>query len=233
MSSTPRLQVDNVRPAPAPGSQGQARLAADGVSLALAAGERVALVGPPGAGKSRLARAIALIDAPQAGRIWLEGADVTRVRGSRQRDLRRALQYIGGDPRRSLPPRLPVRDILVEPLQVHSLGAASERHEQVARAAEAWGLNPLLLSASAADLSAALCQRVGLARAWLLGPRVLVCDELAARVEPAAARHLLARLSDLCRGRGVTWLWTTTDLDLAREYSDRVFRVRDAELRPA
>lgn len=193
--------------------------------MTVAPGENLALVGPPGAGKTRLARAITLIDRPAQGRVWFEGTDVTRARGGRLRQLRRGLQYVGGEARRGLSPRLSIEQVLAEPLEVHHLGSPAERRARVAAAAQAWQLHPLLLGLRASALSSALCQRVALARASLLQPRLLVCDELPERLEPAAVRPLLVLAATLCRAAGMAWVWTTRDVALARELADRVIEL--------
>lgn len=192
------------------------------VSFAVEAGEHVAVVGARGAGKTRLARAISLIDRPAGGRVYFEGHDVTRAWGGRLRALRRGIQYVGGDARRSLSPRLAIEQVLAEPVQVHHLGSPAERRARVAAASAAWQLNGLLLGLRANALSNALCQRVALARAWLLQPRLLVCDEMVERLEPASVQPLLELVAHLCRAAGVAWVWTTADPTLARAFADRV-----------
>ena len=179
------LQVENLSQVAREPGQSRPRPVFAAVSFALAPGEQVAILGPRGAGKTALARAMALIDRPAGGRVLFDGQDVTRAWGGRLRALRRSLQYVGGDARRSLSPRLTIEQVLAEPFQVHRLGSLAERRAQIEAAAEAWGLNPLLLSLRANALSASLCQRVALARSCLLQPRLLVVDGLAERLEPA------------------------------------------------
>jgi len=227
------LQVENLSQVAREPGQSRPRSVFAGVSFTLAAGEQLAILGPRGAGKTALARAIALIDRPAAGRVLLEGQDVTRAWGGRLRALRRSLQYVGGDARRGLSPRLSIEQVLAEPFQVHHLGSLAERRAQIEAAAEAWGLNPLLLSLRANALSASLCQRVALARSSLLQPKVLVVDELAERLEPAALPPLLGRLSRLCRAAGMAWVWTTTETALAHTFSDRVLEMEAGGLKLA
>jgi ABC-type glutathione transport system ATPase component len=226
----PLLQVENLsqiaRVHEPPGS----RTYFSAVSFAVAAGEHVVVLGTRGAGKTRLARAISLIDRPTGGQVTFEGRDVTRLWGGRLRALRRGLQYVGGDARRSLSPHLAIEQVLAEPLQVHGLGKPAERRAQVEAAAEAWQINKLLLGQRANALSSVLCQRVALARACLLQPRVLVCDEMVERLEPSSVRPLLALVARLCRAAGTAWVWTTTDPALARDFSDRVLTLRDGRL---
>jgi len=225
------LQVENLSQVARDPGLSQPRPVFAAISFALAPGEQLAILGPRGAGKTALARAIALIDRPAGGRVLLGGQDVTRAWGGRLRALRRQLQYVGGDARRSLSPRLSIEQILAEPFQVHRLGSPAERHAQIEAAAEAWGLNPLLLTLRANGLSAGLCQRVSLARSCLLQPQVLVVDELAERLEPAALAPLLGLVSRLCRAAGMAWLWTTTEARLAHAFSDRVLELNGGSLK--
>ena len=229
MSVTPLLQLENLRQAV--GGRASGTLF-DSVSFTIAVGEHVAIVGQRGVGKTQLARAVALIQRPDGGRVLLDGQDVTRAWGGRLRSLRRTIQYVGGDARRSLSPNLALARILAEPLEVHRLGSAAERQALVAAAANGWQLNSFLLSQRANALSTALCRRVSLARALLLQPRLLVCDGIADRLEPAAVRPLLQQVAQTCRAANTAWLWTTTQRDLAHAFADRVLLLENGRLRP-
>ena len=231
VSGVPLLQVENLSQIVRDPAHPGARTVSAGASFTLAVGEQVAILGPRGAGKTSLMRALTLIEKPSGGRVLFEGQDITRAWGGRLRALRRGLQFVGGDARRSLSPRLDLAQILAEPLLVHHLGSAAEQLTLVAAAAEAWGLNPLLLTQHASALSNALCQRVVLARSSLLQPRLLVVDELAERLEPAAVPPLLGLVSRLCRAAGRAWLWTTTDAELARAFADRVLEMDGGQVK--
>ena len=215
MSASPLLQVTDLSQ-PAAREARPAQAALESISLALAPGEQVAILGPRGAGKTRLARALALIEPAKRGRVVFEGQDVTRARGGRLRALRRRLQFLGGHPRQTLSPRLSIAGVLAEPLQVQGLGSSGERSARVQAAASAWHINAHLLGERAAVLSLGLCQRVAVARAFMLEPRLLVCDELVERLEPAAAAPLLRELAAACRASGAALLWTTSDPQLAK-----------------
>jgi ABC-type glutathione transport system ATPase component len=217
------LRVPGVRRSPPPFAP---------VTFTQAAGERLALLAQPdaSAGASALARAVALIDKPSAGQVRLAGEDLTRAWGGRLRALRRRLQYVGPEGRRALAPYAPVQDLLAEPLQVHRLGSPAERRAHVAEAAATWQINPWLFTARVTALSGALCQRVALARACLLQPRLLVCDGLTDRLEPAAAAPLLALLADYCQTTGLACLLITTDPALAAGFATRTLRLDAAGL---
>jgi peptide/nickel transport system ATP-binding protein len=226
------LQVDQLIPLGRAANRRKPEAGFAPVSFTQAAGERLAIVGPAGE-VSALARAIALIDKPASGQVRLGGDDLTRAWGGRLRTLRRALQYVGGEGRRALPPYASVQAILTEPLQVHGLGRPEERRLQVAAAAAAWQVNGGLLAGRVSSLSSAMCQRVALARVSLLGPRVLVCDRLTDRLEPAAVQPLLDLLAGYCDRTGVACLLITTDPALAAGFATRTLRLDPAGLHPA
>ena len=235
MSALPLLRVENLRrsqslPAgPAPHTLGRGGAQ---VSFSIEEGEHVALVGERGSGKTALLRAVARLEKPQAGQVYFEGRDITRAGGGQLRALRQRLQFVGGDPMRTLPPHYTVEQTLLEPLRIHHRGSAAEQRERAAAMAARLGLNSLLLSRKVSVLSAAMRQRVALARALILQPRLLLCDELTERLEPAAARPLLETVARACRASHarIAWLWTTSDEALARAFADRVLRFENGQL---
>jgi ABC-type glutathione transport system ATPase component len=211
---------------------GRPRALFDGLSFEAAPGERLVIITRPNDPAAALARTIALLERPAGGRVVLQGEDVTRAWGGRLRALRRRLQYVGGEGRRALAPRLTLADLLAEPLNVHRLGVPAERRDRAAAAAQAWGLNPHLLAARPGDLSAAVCVRAVLVRALLLEPRVLICDHPTRGLEPSAAAPLLDRLAERCQAAGVTCLLLTPDAALARAFAGRSLRLQNGRLFP-
>jgi peptide/nickel transport system ATP-binding protein len=203
------------------------------VAFDLAAGQSLAIVGQPGGALRALARTVGAIEAPAGGQLLFEGQAIAGVRGGRLRELRRRLQYVSGGGRQSLSPYLSLFDALAEPLNIHRLGPRASRRAQVEATARLWGLNAHMLVARPRALSEALCQRAVLARAFVMRPRLLVCDEPASRLEPSAAAPLLAAIAEACRSVGMAWLWTTTDAALARAFADRTFRLTREGLQPA
>ncbi len=204
----------------------------DGVSFAVEPGEQVAVLGVQGTGKTTLLRLLARLDKPEAGRIHFEDTDITAWWGGRLRALRQRMQFVGGDPMRSLPPRYTLEQILLEPLRIHHRGSASEQHARAAALADRLELNPWLLGRTVSGLSATMRQRVALARALTLQPRLLVCDELTDRLEPAAARPLLSAVARACRADSepIAWVWATTDRGAALAFADRVLRLENGQL---
>ena len=230
-AAPPLLQVDNLQVKVPVRGQKTPRTVFESAGLTVAPGESVAVLGPAGSGKTLLARAAALIDRPKQGRVLLNGHDITRAWGGRLRALRRELQFVGGDPRRTLSPRLDVQSILAEPLQVHWLGTPAERRARIAATFAAWDLNPYLLHLRPDEFSTTLCLRIALARAHILQPRLVVCDGLTERLEPAATRALLADIAARYRASGTAWLWTTSDVDLAAAFADRTYVIENRALK--
>jgi peptide/nickel transport system ATP-binding protein len=202
------------------------------VSFDLAEGEQVAVVGAPGSGKTALLRAVAALEKPPGGKVYFAGRDITRLWGGQLRALRQRLQFVGGDPMHTLPPRYTVEQTLLEPLQIHHLGSADEQRARVAAVAEWFRLNPLLLTRKVSLLSAAMRQRVALARALTLHLGLLVCDELTDRLEPSAAQPLLTMVTRACRAprERIACLWSTSDRALAHAFADRVLRLEGGQL---
>lgn len=204
----------------------------DDVSFSVEAGERVAIVDRPGDGKTSLLRMVALLQRADAGHIYFEGQDLARLGSGALRRLRQRLQYVGGDPRYLLPLEATVADALLEPLEIHNLGAPAERRARIEAAADLMGVNRLLLDRKASSISPGLRQRVALARAFTLHPRLLLCDELIDRLEGAAARPLLEMVAHTCHTLHdpAAWVWTTSNRELAQAFSDRVWHMENGRL---
>ncbi|MBD8505153.1 ABC transporter ATP-binding protein [Hoyosella sp. G463] len=196
------------------------RAAVHDVSLGVARGELLSLVGGSGAGKSTIAHAVAGLVAPSGGAILVNGVDLLAAPRRAQRALRLPLQLILQDPYSSLPNHLRVRSIVAEPLLVHRLG---DRARRVAAALDAVGLPPREFAERYPhQLSGGQRQRVALARALVTDPAVLIADEPTAMLDAtlrAGMTDLLKRLAD---ERGLAVLHITHDLAMARRISDRI-----------
>lgn len=201
------------------------------INLHLHAGERVAVVGAPSSGKTQLARTLAFLQKPSAGRVLLDDLDLTRLSDSKLRGLRQRLQFVGGNPLRAVLNSQTVEEVLREPLDIQRLGSTAERGARVAEALNSFELNRWLLKRPLATLSLALRQSLLLARALMLKPAVLITDEVVQHLEPAAAPRLLERVSAVSAQHRTAWLWTTADLALARRYADRVLVLEEGHLR--
>jgi ABC-type glutathione transport system ATPase component len=203
------------------------------ISFAVAAGEHVA-IWTERVADQRLLRAVAMLQRLDAGRVYFEGEDLTRLSGETLRRLRQRLQYVGGDPRYLLPLDYTVAKALLEPLKIHGLGAPAEQRARIEAAADLLGVSRLLLDRKASSISPGLRQRVALARAFTLKPRLLLCDDLIDRLEGAAVRPLLETVAHACRAMSepAAWVWTTADRELAQAFSDRVLCLENGRLTP-
>ena len=195
--------------------------AVDRVSLQLNAGETLGLVGESGSGKTTIAKAIMGLYAPTAGTVWFEGRDVSSF-GRRERLAFRArAQLMFQDPVSALSPRLTVRSLLTEPLKIHG----RESKAGLARVLElmrAVGLSEDLLPKYPHQISGGQARRVGIARALVLDPALIVADEPTAGLDVSVQGDLLNLLADL-RGRyGLTYLMISHNLNVIRKVCDRV-----------
>ena len=195
----------------------------DAIQLTLGAGEAVGVVGESGCGKSTLTRAALHLIRPASGRVVWMGRPPAGLAAREVRRLRRELQIIFQDPLASLDPHLTVERIVAEPLTIHcpQLGA-DERRERVRRMLERVGLDAPLLTRRPHELSGGQCQRVGIARAMILEPRLLVCDEPLSALDVAIQTQVLGLLSDLKRAQGTSLLYVSHNLATVRHLCDRV-----------
>ncbi len=203
--------------------QGKGTLTAvDDVSLALAPGEILGLVGESGCGKSTLARAVVGLERPAQGRILLDGDDLTQLKGSRRRQLRRRVQLVFQDPESSLSPRLTIGQTLQEPLQIMGMSDRVARAARAAELLEMVGLPSHFASRSPGALSGGQRQRVGIARALASEPDVLVCDEPVSALDVSVRAQIMNVLLDLRADLGVGCLFIAHDLGLVHQACDRI-----------
>jgi oligopeptide/dipeptide ABC transporter ATP-binding protein len=211
--------------------------AVDGVSIELAAGEAVGVVGESGSGKTTVARAALQLVRAGGGRVVWLGRAVDGLSPRELRPLRRDLQVIFQDPLASLDPRMTVAQIIAEPLQVHrpELDSAA-RGALVAKGLSQVRLDPALMSRYPHELSGGQCQRVGIARAMVLQPRVLICDEPVSALDTTVQQQIVNLLADLKRESGLAILFISHNLAVVRQLCERVLVLylgRMMELAPA
>jgi peptide/nickel transport system ATP-binding protein len=192
------------------------------VSLALKPGETLGLVGESGCGKSTLARVVVQLVRPVRGSVTFEGVDLTKVARSDLRQVRRRLQMVFQDPIASLNPWRRIRETVAEPLAVAGVG----KDERLQRASEMLGivgLDPQLMGdRRPAELSGGECQRVSIARALVLEPKLLVCDEPVSALDVSLQATMLNLLEGMKARYGLTMLFISHDLAVVKLMADRV-----------
>jgi peptide/nickel transport system ATP-binding protein len=196
--------------------------AVDGVSLALRRGEVLGLVGESGCGKSTLAQLLLRLVRPDQGAVLLEGEDIALARGARLKRLRRDVQLVFQDPYGALDPRMRLGTSLEAPLAQHRLGDRAERRAAVAAMLEAVGLDPAVADRLPDQCSGGQLQRAVIARALLLKPRFLVCDEPTSSLDASIRAQVLNLLIEMKRRFDLTLLFISHDLRVVRYLCDRV-----------
>jgi oligopeptide transport system ATP-binding protein len=197
--------------------------AVDDVSLTIAPGETVGLVGESGCGKTTLGRALLKLIEPTAGRIVLEGDEITRLTSRQMRPRRRRVQMIFQDPYNSLNPRMTVADIIGEALDIHSLAAnAAARRERTATLLKDVGLDPSHARRYPHEFSGGQRQRIGIARALAVDPKLIVCDEPVSALDVSVQAQIINLLQDLQQQRGIAYLFIAHDLAVVEHISRRI-----------
>jgi oligopeptide transport system ATP-binding protein len=193
-----------------------------GVSLALEPGMTLGVVGESGSGKTTLGRLVLGLLRPTAGEIRFEGEDIGGASREDWFRLRRELQVIFQDPYASLDPRQRIEDIVREPLDVHAVGTPSERRRRVTELLERVSLPARHAGMLPHELSGGLRQRVGIATALALGPKLIVADEPVSALDVSVQGQIVELLAELQRTTGVAYVFISHDLGVVREVSDRV-----------
>jgi len=196
--------------------------AVDGVCLEIAPGETLGLVGESGCGKSTLGRLVARLLRPTAGRIVLGGRDITRLSRRELRPVRRDVQIVFQDPVAALNPRFTAGDIVGEPLLVHGIGDRRERRARVAALFEQVGLRPDQLDLYPHQFSGGQRQRLGIARALALSPKLIVLDEPVSALDVSIQAQIVNLLMDVQQRTGVAYLFISHDLGVVEHVSRRI-----------
>ncbi|MBC8126338.1 MAG: ATP-binding cassette domain-containing protein [Gloeobacteraceae cyanobacterium ES-bin-144] len=196
--------------------------AVDGVSLEIAPGETLGLVGESGCGKSTLGKAVVRLLKPTSGSIQFEKKDITHSSQRELRPLRRDFQMIFQDPGESLDPRMSVRSIIEEPFLIHGLGSRSERIQWVNGLLDRVGLPASSSERYSFEFSGGQRQRIGIARALALKPKLIVCDEPVSALDVSIQSQILNLLVELQKDFGLSYLFIAHNLSVVKHISDRV-----------
>ena len=193
------------------------------VSLQIARGETLGLVGESGCGKSTLGRAVLRLRPVVSGRVIFDGEDLTAMQGEALRKMRRRAQLIFQDPIASLNPRRRIGDIVAEPLVIAGYDDAGRRQQLVYEVLSAVGLDPaLVVDRLPHEFSGGQCQRICIARALVLNPEFIICDEPVSALDVSIRAQILNLLEEMKIRFGLTLLFIAHDLAVVKAVSDRV-----------
>lgn len=195
--------------------------ALDGVDLSLVEGQTLAIVGESGSGKSTLARCIALLEQPTAGEIWFGGRDLLAASREELFPVQAQIQMIFQDPAAALNPRFTAAEIIAEPLRIHRRGSQEQR-DRALGLMQLVGLKPDWAGRRALEFSGGQRQRLAIARALALEPRLLILDEALSALDPPIQAQIINLLLELQKSRRLSYLYITHDLSAVSCLADEV-----------
>ncbi|NRD22096.1 ABC transporter ATP-binding protein [Winogradskyella litoriviva] len=205
--------------------------AVDGVSFKVYPGETLGLVGESGCGKSTLGNAILQLDKATSGKIIYKGNDITKLKSSQMRSLRKEIQIIFQDPFASLNPRLTVGNAILEPMKVHNIGSSNNtRKEKVLDILEKVGLDASAFNRYPHEFSGGQRQRIGIARTIALEPQLIVCDESVSALDISVQAQVLNLLNDLKAQFGFTYIFISHDLAVVKYMADQLLVMNEGKI---
>ena len=196
--------------------------ALDDVSIELKAGKTLAVVGESGSGKSTLARCLLQLQALDSGEVLFAGQDLAKLDGAALRQVRKNLQMVFQDPFASLNPRMRVGEIVAEGLLIHGLGNAAEQQAKVIAMLKRVGLSESDMQKYPHEFSGGQRQRIGIARALVLSPKVVVCDEPVSALDVSIQAQILLLLKELQAEMALSYLFISHDLRVVRHIADDI-----------
>lgn len=196
--------------------------AVDSVDLTIYEGETIGVVGESGCGKSTLGRCILQLIRPTAGNVLYRGEDITKLNKEQMRQMRRKMQLIFQDPYASLNPRMTVLELIMAPLEAFGIGSMEERVQRVKEIMELVGMPENMMNRYPHEFSGGQRQRIVIARALVLNPEFVVCDEPVSALDVSVRAQVLNLIQELKKKKHLTYMFISHDLSVVKYISDRI-----------